>query len=94
MTLKDLNQEELQAKVREKATELHELIAQIDEETEFEAYGTILCGIEENGSVKAIGTQYGAPVDIAQVIINSEELADLKAAVVTLALSYAREDDE
>lgn len=92
--LKGLNQSELQEKVREKATELHELIEQIDEETEFEAYGTILYGIEEGSSVKAGGTQYGAAIDIAQVLLNSEELDTLQTAVVTLALSYAEEDDE
>lgn len=92
--LKDLNQRELQSKVSEKVTELHELIAQIDEETEFEAFGTVLYGIEENGSVKAGGTQYGAAVDIAQVLINSEELDDIQTAVVAISLGALEGVDE
>lgn len=92
--LKGLNQSELQSKVSEKVTELHELIVQIDEETEYEAYGTILYGIEQNSEVKAGGTQYGAAIDIAQVLLNSEELDTLQTAVVTLALRNTEEDDE
>lgn len=92
--LKGLNQTELQAKVKEKVTELHELIVQIDEETEFEAYGTVLYGIEENSSVKAGGTQYGAAVDIAQVLINSYELDDVQTAIVAISLGMLEGVDE
>lgn len=90
---KGLNQNELQAKVSEKLTELHELITQIDEETEFEAYGTALFGINDNGSVKAGGIQYGAAVDIAQVLTNSPELDDIQTAIVAISLGALEEDD-
>lgn len=94
MTLENLSQSELQSKVSEKMTELHELIIQIDEETEFEAFGTVLFGIEENGEVLAVGTQYGSAVDIAQVLINSEELEDLQTAIVAISPCMLEEDDE
>lgn len=92
--VKDLSQEELQGMVAEKVTELHELIAQIDEETEHEVYGTIMYGIEHNGEVVAGGTQYGSAVDIAQVLINSEELSSIQTAIVSLALGMLEGVDE
>lgn len=91
--LKGLNRSELQAKISEKVVELHELIAQIDEETEFEAFGTVLYGIEDNGHVGAGGTQYGTAVDIAQVLINSDELDDVQTAIVAISLGALEEDD-
>lgn len=91
--LKGLSQTELQAKISEKVVELHELIVQIDEETEFEAFGTVLYGIEDNGSVKAGGTQYGSAVDIAQVLTNSEDLDGIQTAIVAISLGALEGDD-
>jgi hypothetical protein len=92
--LKGLNQKELQGMIAEKVTDLHELIVQIDEETEYEVYGTIMYGIEYNGKVDAGGTQYGSAVDIAQVLINSEELSSIQTAIVALALGRLEGVDE
>lgn len=92
--LKGLNQTELQSKISEKVTELHELIIQIDEETEFGAFGTVLYGIEDNGDVKAGGTQYGSAVDIAQLLTNSEELDDIQTAIVAISLGALEGVDE
>lgn len=91
--LKGLSQSELQAKIAEKVVEIHELIVQIDEETEFEAFGTVLYGIGGNGEVLAGGTQYGAAVDIAQVLTNSAELDSLQTAIVAISLGALEEDD-
>ncbi|MDW4489081.1 DUF2482 family protein [Staphylococcus saprophyticus] len=93
MTLENLNQSELQAKISEKVAELHELIMQIDEETEFEAFGTVLYGINDNDHVLAGGTQYGAAVDIAQLLTNSEELEDIQTAIVAISLGALGEDE-
>lgn len=91
--LKGLNQAELQAKISDKVVELHELIVQIDEETEFEAFGTVLYGIEDNGHVQAGGTQYGSAVDIAQVLVNSDELDTIQTAIVAISLGVLEEED-
>lgn len=91
--LKGLSQSELQAKISDKAVELHELIVQIDEETEFEAFGTVLYGIEDNGHVQAGGTQYGTAVDVARVLINSDELDDVQSAIVAISLGVLEGDD-
>lgn len=94
MTLENLNQSELQSKVSEKMTELHELIIQIDEETEFGAYATVLFGVEDGDDVKAGGSQYGSAVDIARVLANEEQLSDVQTAIVGFSLGYIEEDDE
>lgn len=91
--LKGLSQSELQAKISEKVIEIHELIAQIDEETDFEAFGTVLYGIEDSGHVLAGGTHYGTAVDVAQVLTNSDELDDLQTAIVAISLGALEEDD-
>lgn len=91
--LKGLSQAELQEKITGKVVELHELIAQIDEETEFEAYGTVLYGINDNDTVKAGGTQYGTAVDIAQVLTNTDELDDIQSAIVAISLGVLEEDE-
>ena len=51
-------------------------------------------GIEHNGEVVAGGTQYGSAVDIAQVLINSEELSSIQTAIVSLALGMLEGVDE
>lgn len=94
MTLENLSQSELRAKVPEKVTELHELISQIDEKTQFGAYGTVLYGVEEGDDVLAGGTQYGSAIDIARVLANSEELSGIQMAIMGMSLGFTEEDDE
>lgn len=91
--LKELNQAELRSKLSEKVSEIHELIEQIDEQTEFEAYGTILYGVENNDEVHAGGSLYGSAIDIARIINNSDELDDVQSAIVAISLGALEEDD-
>ncbi|MDW4093842.1 DUF2482 family protein [Staphylococcus saprophyticus] len=97
MTLENIqgmSQSELRAKASEKMKELHELIIQIDEETEFGAYATILFGVEEGDDVLAGSSQYGSALDIAQVLANEEQLSDLQTAMTLLSTGVYDEEDE
>jgi len=96
MTLENIqgmSQSELRAKVSEKMSELHELIKQIDEKTEFGAYASVLFGVEEGDEVLAGSSQYGSEIDIARVLANEEQLSDLQTALA-LVFGMEEEDDE
>ena len=91
--IRSMSQTELRDLIADKASELHGLIEQIDENTQFEAFGTSIYGVKDKSEGEAIAgfTLYGRTIDIAQ-IIKREELTHLQMAV--LMLISGTEDDE
>lgn len=94
--IQSMSQTELRDLISEKASELHGLIEQIDENTQFEAFGTNIYGVvdkekEEDGAVAGF-TLYGRTIDIAQVI-RREELTHLQMAL-TVVSEFEEGDDE
>lgn len=92
--IRSMSQTELRDLIADKASELHGLIEQIDENTQFEAFGTIIYGVldkEEDGAVAGF-TLYGRTIDIAQ-IIRRDELRHLRMAM-TMVSETEEEDDE
>lgn len=89
-----MSQTELRDLISEKASELHGLIEQIDENTQFEAFGTCIYGVtdkEEDGAVAGYSL-YGKPIDVAQ-IIRRKELTHLQMAL-TVVSELEEGDDE
>lgn len=94
--IRGMSQTELRDLIADKASEIQGLIEQIDENTQFEAFGTCIYGVldkeEEEGAVAGF-TLYGRTIDIAQ-IIRRKELTHLQMAVIMLISETEKEDDE
>lgn len=95
--IRSMSQTELSDLIADKASEIQELIEQIDENTQFEAFGTCIYGVldkeEEEEEAVAGFTLYGRTIDIAQ-IIRRKELTHLQMAVIMLISGTEKEDDE
>lgn len=92
--IRSMSQTELRDLIADKASELHGLIEQIDENTQFEAFGTCIYGVmdkEEDGAVAGF-TLYGRTIDIAH-IIRRKELTHLQRALMIVS-EMEKEDDE
>lgn len=92
--IRSMSQSELRDLIADKASELQGLIEQIDENTQFEAFGASIYGVKDKKEEAVAGfTLYGRTMDIAR-IIKRKELTHLQMAVIMLLSETEKEDDE
>lgn len=79
MNLKEMTKEEIIALVGKKRLEIIELIENIDNQTNFECYGTLAIGVENDEATEAVGGVYGRSFDIAQLYANDKDMMTILA---------------
>lgn len=75
--LKDLSQKEILHLLEQKCDELTQLFKEINEHTEFEAFGTLAAGVEKNNKVSACISLHGGLNEISSLFANHMELNEI-----------------